>query len=122
MVIEQGARPASLQTKVTPGGSEAKGPLQFGMCGAEIGCAARDEQGKATRSDVDVDDAQSRFTAGIEIRHAIVGRCHTDAAPVFSRGGSGLSFDGENSSDGKLALGDTRMGSPERLARKYANI
>ncbi len=37
MVNEEGSPPANLQAKVNPGGSEALGRIQFGMCGAEIG-------------------------------------------------------------------------------------
>jgi hypothetical protein len=46
MVIEEGARPASPQAKVNPGGSEAMVPLQFGMWGRRSDSAARGEQGK----------------------------------------------------------------------------
>jgi hypothetical protein len=66
MVNEEGPHPASLQTKVNPGGSEAIVRAQFGTCGAEIGSAARDQQGKATCSDIDGNDANRRFTAAIE--------------------------------------------------------
>ena len=48
--------------------------------------AARGEQGKAARSDIDGNDANRRFIAAIEIGHAWSDAATHDAAPRFRAG------------------------------------
>jgi hypothetical protein len=70
----------------TPATQQRKVRFNSGCAGRRSDSAARDKQGKAARSDIDWDDANRRFTAAIEIRHALSEPAAHDEAPAGSRG------------------------------------
>ena len=106
------ARPRqAFRPRSTPAIQQRKVRLNSGMSGAMpiSDSAARDEQGKAGRSDIDGNDANRRFIAAIEIRHACRTLPHTtrlrlEAGPVPDL----PHFTWRISSNGRLALSSRR--------------